>query len=160
VRNAAVVIVVRDALTDQRFVECVYRCWTFVSVAVLLALLRMSVATCLRLLGPSRSVSSCPSTPSRSEYVCVCAYVCACACCCSCGCGLVSVLFPRTVVQYASPSRPLPRQHMLFERPFWLLLRSCVKTPARHTSMGERRVGWSQLTLIVIVCWDPRAFCR
>jgi hypothetical protein len=29
---------------------------------------------------------------------------------------------------------------------------SCVKTPARHTSMGERRVGWSQFTLIVIVC--------
>ena len=29
---------------------------------------------------------------------------------------------------------------------------SCVKTPARHTSMGERRVGWSQFTLMVIVC--------
>ena len=26
--------------------------------------------------------------------------------------------------------------------------------------MGERRVGWSQLTLLVIVCWDPCAFCR
>jgi len=72
VRNAAVVIVVRDALTDQRFVECVCRCRTFVSVAVLLTLLFiMSVPPCLRLLGPSRSVSSCPSTPLRSECVCV-----------------------------------------------------------------------------------------
>ena len=49
-RYAAVVIVVRDALTDQRFIECVYR-GEFVSVAVLLALqFIMSAATCLRLL--------------------------------------------------------------------------------------------------------------
>jgi hypothetical protein len=69
---------------------CVCRCGTFVSVAVLLALqFIMSAATCLRLLH-GRSVSSCPSTPSRSaQCLCVCAYVCACACCCRCGCGLV-----------------------------------------------------------------------
>jgi len=68
---------------------CVCRCGTFVSVAVLLALqFIMSAATCLRLVH-GRSVSSCPSAPSRSECICVCAYVCACACCCRCGCGLV-----------------------------------------------------------------------
>jgi hypothetical protein len=61
---------VRDALTDQRFIECVCR-GEFVSVAVLLALqFIMSAATCLRLVH-GRSVSSCPSTPSvpLSVYV-------------------------------------------------------------------------------------------
>ena len=67
-----------------------------------------------------------------SVYVFVRTCVCACACCCSCGRGLVSVMFPRTVVQYAS-SRPLPRQHILFERPFWLLLRYlCSNTCPSH----------------------------
>jgi hypothetical protein len=52
-------------------------------------------------------------------------------------------------------TRPLPRQHILFERPFCLLLRYLC--PVVHlTSMGERRVGWSQLTHR----WDLRAFCR
>ena len=52
-RSAVVVIVARDASTDQRFAECVCvcRCGTFVSVAVLLALqFIMSAAACLRLV--------------------------------------------------------------------------------------------------------------
>ena len=120
----------------------------------------MSALTRLRLL-KVRSISTCPSVPSSSECISVCAYVCVRVRCCSCDCGRVSVMVPRTVVQCASPSRPLPRQHILFERPFWLLLRYLFfETLAHHTSMSERRVGWSRLTLIVIVCWDPCAFCR
>jgi hypothetical protein len=46
-------------------------------------------------------------------------------------------MFPRTVVQYASPSRPLPRQHILFERPFWLFLRNlCLPVTHRWGSVG------------------------
>ena len=55
----------------------------------------------------------------------------------------------RTAVQYASHSQPLQRQHMLFECPFCFRPHCLCVVPL--SSMGERRVGSSQPTPLVVL---------
>jgi len=157
VRGAVVVVVVRDALTDQRFVESVCRCGTCVSVAVLLALqFIMSAATCPR-LPHGRSVSS---SFAFRVYMCLCVRVCVRARAAAVAAvGLSQSCFHVPLCSTLLLGRCRASTYSS-SAPSGFFSATYVQILAPHTSNGERRVGWSQLTLIVIVCWDPRAFCR
>jgi hypothetical protein len=153
VRSAVVVIVVRDASTDQRFVECV--CMSLWDICLCRGPSRTPVHHVRCYVPPSRSWSFGFKLSLRSLAFRVCVRARAAA---DAAVGLSKSCFHVPLCStLLLLGRCRARTHSS-SAPSGFFSASCVETLARHTSMGERRVGWSQFTLIVIVCWDPRAF--
>jgi hypothetical protein len=154
VRSAVVVIVARDASTDQRFAECVCVCVSLWDICLCRGPSRTPVHHVCCNVPPSRSWSFCFKLSFRSLAfrVCMCLCVRVCvrvlpqmrlwAC-------LSHVSTYRCAVRFSFSAAAAPAHT---SAPAGFFSASCVKTPARHTSMEKRRVGWSQFTLMVIVC--------